>query len=281
MLKSILKKPREPGPSPNPRSREDRNRELALYHAHLIQYRKDIESMILDSLELLIDSPTSSPASASRPSKEDTAAVKINLELFQPSDYVSLIEERNINGKCGYVLCPLLHRPDSKTGTFRVLRQKGKRDPISIVETGKMQHWCSMDCEKMAGYIGAQLNDEPAWTRTRSPDLLKVVGEPEDAVVSLSMKIGRLDVTEEQRDLTDGLKQLALERGGRGTGMNGLLEATVMEKPSSDATYGSSKVEIEDANGSIEGYYSSTRSGGARKMFGGKRDDSNDLLDAL
>ncbi len=50
--KSILKKTPYPATSS---SKEARDREVALYHANLIQQRKDIELEILLSLETLID----------------------------------------------------------------------------------------------------------------------------------------------------------------------------------------------------------------------------------
>ncbi|KAK5241376.1 hypothetical protein LTR16_009447, partial [Cryomyces antarcticus] len=100
--KSVLKKRvssplAEPTPIASTLSpRDQRNLDLALHHARLIQEQKDIEAQILSAIEELIDFPVSSPASAS-----DIAAFKTLLQPFQPSDFDSIVEERQAADKCG------------------------------------------------------------------------------------------------------------------------------------------------------------------------------------
>lgn len=134
-------------------------REIALYHAHIIQNQKDLELAILGSVELLLDFPTShSPAS--HPSGTDVIEFKKNLIHFQPSDYDDLIEERNIIHKCGYPLCPLPNKLQPTKAKFRVLN-KGKR----IVETKQLERFCGDDCARRGLWIRVQLNEEPSWLR--------------------------------------------------------------------------------------------------------------------
>lgn len=134
-------------------------REIALYHAHIIQNQKNFELAILESVELLLDFPTTSNP-ASRPSNTDVTEFKRNLIHFQPSDYDDLIEERNIVHKCGYPLCPLPNKLQPTKAKFRVL-DKGRR----IVETKQLERFCSDECARRGLWIRVQLNEEPSWLR--------------------------------------------------------------------------------------------------------------------
>src|SRR5947208_8839154 len=106
MPKPILKKPPMPSsPSASSISKEERGRQPAIYHAEIIQQRKALELAILRATETLIDLPSPATVDPSDPSRDDASAVRSLLVPFQPSDYDGLIQERNIEGKCGYVLC--------------------------------------------------------------------------------------------------------------------------------------------------------------------------------
>ena len=105
--KSILKQ--EP-PVPKPTLSEEqnaqaeknrRNMSIALHHATRIQHQKDTQALILLNIETLVDYPTGSPLDTS-----DTSTFISLVHPFQPSDFDSLVEERRIDGKCGYALCP-------------------------------------------------------------------------------------------------------------------------------------------------------------------------------
>lgn len=137
----------------------EKAREIALYHAHIIQNQKNIELAILESVELLLDFPTTNNP-ASHPSDRDVTEFKKNLVHFQPSDYDDLIEERNIVHKCGYPLCPLQNKLQPTKAKFRVL-DKGRR----IVETKQLERFCSDECARRGLWIRVQLNEEPAWLR--------------------------------------------------------------------------------------------------------------------
>jgi len=158
--KSILKKPSSHTSStldtslpPNtnlkihPKSDIERKRlETAIQHAHLIQEQKSILRQNLDAIEELSDYPLGTSATAS-----ETATFLEYMLSFQPSDYDALIEERHVNGRCGYTLCALSPRKAAPKAPW--LKSKGQ------------ENWCSEACAKKALYIKAQLSETPAWER--------------------------------------------------------------------------------------------------------------------
>ncbi|KAK1058638.1 hypothetical protein LTR74_013276 [Friedmanniomyces endolithicus] len=104
-VRSILKnQPKPTAPTTTPealQAEKDRhNYALALQHAHRIQDQKDWDLRILHAIEVLLDYPSSTPATA----QEANNFVSL-VRLFQPSDLDALVEERVIDGKCGYALC--------------------------------------------------------------------------------------------------------------------------------------------------------------------------------
>jgi hypothetical protein len=85
---------------------------------------------------------------------------------FQPSDYDALIEERYVNGRCGFTLCANAPRP------------QGPKAPWL---KNKVENWCSDDCAKKALYVKAQLSETPAWERRagdRTPLVLYGAAKP-------------------------------------------------------------------------------------------------------
>ena len=150
-------------------SSEDRSYKIALYHANLLQQRKDVEAQILAATETLLDFPPSTDADPALPSQEDVDLAVDLLRHFQPKDYDLFIQERNINRQCGYVLCPRSNRQQGTSAKYRIVRAKRRgADAIKVVETVSLQKWCSDDCGKRALYIKAQLDEEPAWMRLSS-----------------------------------------------------------------------------------------------------------------
>ena len=207
--------------SPSPaRSREDRNKETAIYHARLLQQRKDAEALILASTELLLELPSSSAADPTRPCLQDVTLVKDSLKAFQPSDYDSLIEERNINKQCGYVLCPRPNRQEDTKAKYRILSGKGGSNGLKFVERHTLERWCSDDCGKRALFIKVQLKEEPAWSRVGSSggDIVLLENERNDQkqleVDSVLIeKLGSLTLGLEEDEVIARMKALAIERG--------------------------------------------------------------------
>ena len=224
MLKSILKKPPATDKmvaSTTPRSREDRNRETALYHANLLQQRRDAETLILASTEILLDSPSSPDSDPANPSSKDASVVKTLLKPFQPSDYDALIQERNIDRKCGYLLCPHFNKLQDTNAKLRILQSAGKGpDALRVVGRQKLEKWCSDECGKRALYIRVQLNEEPAWIRagdfSGSIRLLEDIPAPkqsQEADSILVKGLEKLEIGLEEDRVVAALKELAIERG--------------------------------------------------------------------
>ena len=194
MPKSILKKSSKPS--------EDaiaaRNRELAVHHALVIQRQKDVESAILDSVEALIEYPinTIDPA---HPHPSDIEDVKRHFATFRPSDFDSVVEERNLDEKCGYVLCPRPRIKQNTSAKYRLLQGRNLR----VVKTSELEKWCSKDCAKRALYLRVQLDEAPPWERAANIDgKLELYGEAQAS-----------HTNEDMDHMTDDLQRLALERG--------------------------------------------------------------------
>ena len=230
-LKSILKKTPYPAATT---SKEDRDREVALYHANLIQERKDVELAILLSTEKLIDFPTAtSPYSASNPSSSDIEIFKVLLRPFQPSDYDALILERNINNFCGYTLCPNPKSEDGGGGKYRIIGKTGRAKDFRVVEKEELEKWCSEECARRALYVRVQLSETPAWEREAASgadiELLEEPKSKEDPVVDTSQEPYSVRIVE--RDKKQDAANLAAERGDTGlAAKKGLVDVTIHEK---------------------------------------------------
>ena len=203
------------------RSRESRNKDTALYHAHILQQRKDVEALILTSTEALLELPSSNDSDPAQPCSQDASLVKNSIQPFQPSDYDSLIEERNINKQCGYVFCPKPNRQENTKARYRILHGKGRAsDNVKFVERRTLERWCSDECGKRALYIKVQLSEEPAWTRVGSSvrDILFLEDDHNhekhaDDNHTLMEQMRSLNTGFEEDEIVARMKALAVERG--------------------------------------------------------------------
>lgn len=263
--KSILKKPaasEEATPSAA-KTRDDRNREIALYHANLIQAQKDVEAEIFASLEVLIDFPTDPQSTSVHPAEKDIAEFKKRIHPFTPSDYDELIEERRIDNKCGYVFCSNAPKKTAGGGKFKIVgKQKGGE--FKVLDRAKSECWCSTDCAKRALYIKVQLIEEPAWSRrggTGGPQLEIITGNPESEDFSRG-KTGKEQPV--HGSIEDALRDLELERGDKSKPARalGMIANTLVEKDTVKAPSAPQREEDDEAGGlgSIEGYAPKTGS---------------------
>lgn len=193
MPKSILKKTNQQA--------EDaitaRHRELAMHHALIIQRHKDMENAIFESIEALIEYPLRTTDTA-YPDPIDIKEVKEHLSRFRPSDFDSAVQERNLDEKCGYMLCPKPRTKQNTKSEFRLLRRNG----LQVVKTSDLEKWCSDDCAKRAFYIRVQISESPPWERSSAKDGgLQLLAETKTTKSSA-------DVDRVARDL----QQLAMER---------------------------------------------------------------------
>ena len=261
---------------------DPRHMAIALHHAHRIQAQKDTEALILDRILLLATFPPSSSPAAdpAAPSPDDARAFKSALIPFQPVDYDNLIQERNIEGLCGYGLCPREHRKedDGPGGGFRIRYGSkgsgpgGRGREMNIVPREKLEMWCSDECAERAMYIRVQLGEEPVWERRGDAQTNLVLleegrglksqqkdkGKSSSAVGQVTEQLGDLQIQPGESSEKDGAhsRELALERGDSSSSafQAGRVAVRIQEKEDI-AQVLPPQLRPEDAQGgSIEGY---------------------------
>ncbi|CAI6337490.1 unnamed protein product [Periconia digitata] len=226
--KSILKKTtvvaNQPPPATDDRPVNKKHLEVALHHANIIEQRKTAEREVLDSIITLLDFPESPDADPRRPSSSDALRFSQAVAPFQPADYDSLIEERNIAAKCGYALCP---RPKRKAPSAARKQFVDTSHGVQIVDKKSLEVWCSDDCARRALYVKVQLNEEPAWLRQGSHgdkiELMVENSEEHHKALPLRLKEpadSKKPADREEEDVAaawaahdDALADLAIERG--------------------------------------------------------------------
>jgi len=200
-----------------------RHLETAVHHANVLEERKQVEGRVLEAILTLMDFPTSPEADPKRPTASDALLFTEAIAPFQPADYDSLIEERNIADKCGYALCPRPKRRAPSTAKKQFIdTAKG----VQIVDKKTLEVWCSDDCARRALYVKVQLNEEPAWLRQGSGgtkiELMVENAEEFRAVLPLRLKQEPKPPAPkpEEEDIAaawaardDALADLAVERG--------------------------------------------------------------------
>lgn len=245
--KSILKKvAQEVDSSHSAKSRDERNREIALYHANLIQAQKDVEAAIVSAIETLIDFPAEPSSTSSSPVEADVLEFSKLIYPFTPDDYDELIEERRIDDRCGYVFCV---NPPKKTvgGKLKIV---GRQD-VKIMDRGKAEAWCSKDCAKRALFIKVQLMEEPAWSRRAG------VAQPHIEVLTGKMEAEQAvkeRLRADQEDMEGAMRELALERGDEDKPARavGMVADVVVERDGVKAP--TAPRQLEEKGDVIEGY---------------------------
>lgn len=271
--KSILKNSTVSTNDPTtPTAPNQRHLDVAIHHATLLEQRKKVEKEVLDSIITLMDFPSSATTDSKRPAPFDAAQFRQLIIPFQPSDYDSLIEERNIAGKCGYTLCPCPKRKvRSGAKKYFIDTEKG----VEIVDTKLLETWCSDDCARRALYVKVQLNEEPAWMRQGGyGDKIELMVEnTEEHHKALPLRLKKEPValpkteTTEEDDLVaawaardDAMASLALERGEKPGHLSktnkDLITADIKERETSSAppVAPSRDNQASDSHLAIEGY---------------------------
>jgi hypothetical protein len=231
--KSILKK--AVYPATTTKTKAERDRETALYHANLIQQRKEVELQILFSIETLIDLPlATSPYNASNPCPSDASSFKEHIRLFRPSDYDDLIIERNVNERCGYTLCSNTRLKEEGVGKYRLIYKTGRAKDFKVVEKSELEKWCSEACAKRALYVKVQLSESPAWERGAIESGIKIdlLDEPKSAEDTALAGMQDLSIVDHGLEGKEkGTANLALERGDKVfSARTGLVDVRIQEK---------------------------------------------------
>ncbi|KAJ5172599.1 hypothetical protein N7492_005192 [Penicillium capsulatum] len=298
-------------------SREDQNKylegrpkatahhlDIALQHAHQIQAQKDAENMILDRTIELLEIPASPSADPTAPSVEDEETFKSALAPFRPTDYDNLISERNIEGLCGYGLCPRANRK-AASGTGQAFRFKfgakgsgpgGRGRSMDIVPQENLEKWCSDECAERALFIRVQLAEKPVWER-RADDAhtihILLLHEARDASKqpkaegSASASRGKGVATDEDKvrpGNSQRSRDLALERGDIKLPIRGgRVDVQIKEKErATEAPPTAPQQQPGDATGgSIEGHVPQDRRDKQSADHDDHDDDDADLLDQI
>ncbi|CAD6448766.1 34e30a62-b771-43ff-a9c4-9cf1063e1a2c-CDS [Sclerotinia trifoliorum] len=269
------------------KTKAERDREVALYHARLIQERKEIELEILTSTEELIDFPLeTAPYDASNPSPSDAQAFKEMLRPFQPSDYDALILERNLDSRCGYTLCANPRPRDNKGGQWRLLGMSGKAKDFRIAKKEDAEKWCSDTCARRALYIRVQLSECPAWERSGESSATKIdlLDEPKTEEDLVMDGIGNLDLNKQEAQENQRKSgNLALERGETGQESRHVTSFSIIEK---EVKLGDVKPPTLDSNDlsermgtlhlDLEGHTSTFKPGSRYGDLFGENDDDDD-----
>lgn len=260
---------------------------VAVYHAHQLQARKDIEALIVERIENLTELPRIPGAQASSPSREDVVNFKNAIQPFQPSDFDNMILERNIEDRCGYALCPKQRRKGDPKGQFRVIWGKngsgpgGRGKDMKVVSKDKYEKWCSDECAERAMYVRVQLIEQPSWERPpgQVPNLLlleesrahKANSGPlceeaansglETKIENLSIKDGKTanDATNitGKHTQSDHLAVLAAERGDSVSNaaiVPERVETKISEREPASIPNTSPMIDTEQDGGTVEGY---------------------------
>ena len=280
---------------------DPRHLAVALHHAHRIQAQKDTESLILDRILELVQFPASIDADPAAPSEEDARAFKTSLGPFQPSDYDNLILERNIEGLCGYGLCPREHRKEDRKVKNRIVwgpkgsGPEGRGREMKIVPREKLEMWCSDGCAERAMYVKVQLREQPVWERRagdRHDDHIMLLeearatkrkGKMETAssatIGEAVQRLGNLQLDEE-RPANSRSRDLALERGDSSFAVGaGRVDVQLVEKErvSPDAVTTPELNPGGRTAGSVEGHVPKERQGTG--SF--NEEDQEDVLDLI
>ncbi|KAL1885770.1 hypothetical protein Plec18167_001265 [Paecilomyces lecythidis] len=298
-------------PAPDPR-----HLAIAMHHAHRIQAQKDAEALILDRILELVSFPTSPNADPAAPSASDAKALKSALLPFQPADYDNLILERNIEGLCGYALCPREHRKEDPKTKFRIVwgakgsGAGGRGREMKVVPKEKLEMWCSDECAERAMYVRVQLTEEPVWERraddARGKQILLLeearalkggndkgknvptvrdvmdglrdldMGEGSSRDAEMLDEMSRLAVSDDRASS----RELAAERGDSNPAFHaGRVDVNIVEKDHAAGAAPPVARPEDHAGGSIEGYIPSNERPDADNAQ--DDDDDKDMLDMI
>jgi hypothetical protein len=264
--KSILKQPKAPIATDNdandkPTDEETktlaeaaalkkRHLDIAIKHALLIEHQRKTSDQVLKHIELLLDFP---PSASPTPTTEDATSFLRLVEIFQPSNFDELIEERRIDARCAYPLC---------SNEPRGLRLKDS-------ETWKLKkgagNWCSDACARKGLFVKAQLGEVPAWERVPGQQAPIVLHEDDRHLVQGADGVdgegddARAKQQQQQQHVQQRVAErteLAMERGEKVASVRPdqvmtdfIVEKTLPVRPAQTA----SKVKFASAT-AIEGY---------------------------
>lgn len=209
---------------------------------------------------------------------------------FQPADYDSLIEERNICRKCGYALCPNPNKKDDTRGGLRIFGNgRGAANQFRVGTKAEVEKWCSEACAKRALYIRVQLSETPAWERTGVHNDVELRGEsqlPQTSLAQIAEELRKLDLGNEQveegQDASERKKaaDLALERGDRSAAaVGGLVDVKITEKEVTKRQVTPSMDNVDTLEGELENLHLNLEGHVPQFKYEGRYMQSDDAMD--
>lgn len=238
--------------------KDRKNLNLALQHAYLIQHQKDVSDKVLSSIETLLDYPPTTP-----PSAQDATRFLDLAKQFQPSDLDALVEERVIDGRCGYALCSKVPRSVAMGGSAAWKLGKGAAD------------FCSAVCARKNAYIKTQLSEVPAWERDPSV-AIRITLPEEDRPIATN---GPTNTdSRAQTPPNDNADELALERGEKAASFRPKQVMTdhIVEKRTTSYKPVSSVQGAALSSSAIEGYEPKAKGRGKANRWGEVEDSDDD-----
>lgn len=183
---------------------EARIRAIAMQHALSIEEKKKLQNKVLDMIIVAYDLPSHETTDPAHPSSADAATFRECLAIFRPSDLDELVDERNIDDRCGYAMCK---NPNQKRRAAKVWdNAQGK-----MVDKATDGKWCSSACKARNAFVRSQLSLEPAWLRAHASDHIQlpsdVTATHHEVAAPMAGAQGKEQTQHHAREI------LALERG--------------------------------------------------------------------
>ena len=184
------------------------------------------QARVLQATEEFLEWPPHTQ-DAANPNGEDATKLKFLLCPFLPSDFDDAIQERNIAGRCGYMLCPKPNRKQPLKARYRLVIGK----ELIIVPKEELERWCSDECAERALYLRVQLSEYSLGERyTRDGTVFKLFNEGTQGEESEDHLHHAVE------ELAKGLGQLAVERGDRKLFDTNLVKGVIKERATTENT---------------------------------------------
>ncbi|CCF56524.1 hypothetical protein KAFR_0B02260 [Kazachstania africana CBS 2517] len=159
---------------------------------------RESELLILELLELLCDTAL-----------EDELSLKYIARFLTPETYSDLVEERNINNRCGYPLCTKSpERSRIKTNNAKIENFLLENNPYAYLSM-----YCNKFHFRCSQFYQLQLSDEALFTRVGIHLIVDTIPKQgEENTVTLFEELLRERATNEDiKSLISSLKKLGLQ----------------------------------------------------------------------
>lgn len=150
-------------------TKQEHIRQIAVSHAQDIERKKSTQNKVLDLILDAYDLPSKKDVDPATPITADLVRFRECLSFFRPSDLDELVDERNIDDRCGYALCG--KALDKQPAAGKVWSNKLGR----LIERKAPNQFCSHECGVRNTFVRNQLSTEPAWTRVEKPQEIRIL----------------------------------------------------------------------------------------------------------